>query len=624
MLHIQTPPAHRIASVAAHIALSSLFVSQNNVRKVAPAGIEELAVMIEAQGLLQALHVTAEIVAGAHTGRYGVEAGGRRLRALHWLAEHGRIASDTPVECRVITDAQALEVSLTENISQEGMHPADEFEAYQKLVTDGQSIEAVAAKFGVTVVHVQRRLKMANVAPELLALYRSGVITLDQIMALTSTDDQQRQVLTWHSLPSHSRHAHAIKRKLIEDEVIETDSRVTFVGLDTYLAAGGTRRTDLFSTDETAYLTDLGLLTSLMAQRLETEAAALRAEGWAWVEVLPTFDYPASKDFILPGKSYLPETPEIETARMALNAELENYEREYGLACDAGDQELVQKLNIKATDIEEKLEALQESLLDSSGFDKTVFGAVVSRLRGDLIVHRGVMARKDQLNQAGEDAGASSSSTRTEVPEKLMLNLSSHRTAAMQVSMIANPGVTLAALANKMAYTLFSSFLTSPIKISLTPSRSALERHAPTLVGSRAGMTLNAAHAAWKARLPAEPKDWFGWFLSQPEGVSIEMIVYGTAHCADALQGDIGGRDDAGPLTQALSLDMADWWEATPETYLELVPKAKLIDAVTETAGAQVAGEMSKMKKGEACVFAASHLSGKRWLPTALRSKVSA
>lgn len=308
------------ASTAVDLALSSLFVSPGNVRKAAPGGIEELAVMIAAQGLLQPLHVTAEMVAGAPTGRYAVEAGGRRLRALMLLASRGQVAADMPVECRLIDVHQALEISLTENISQESMHPADEFDAYQALVAQGRSLEAVAGKFGVTVVHVQRRLKLANVAPELIGLYRKGEMSLDQVMALATTDDQARQVLTWNSLSAYSRQPYSIKRMLIEGEVAASDARVTLVGLDAYLAAGGQMRTDLFSEEGAQYLTDAALLESLVIQRLESEAAGLRAEGWAWVEVIRNVDYYTRQAYVLPEKKYLPDTPEQLAQRNSLSA----------------------------------------------------------------------------------------------------------------------------------------------------------------------------------------------------------------------------------------------------------------------------------------------------------------
>ncbi len=164
-------------SESVYIRLSKLYLSEDNARKTPPTqrGIKELAAMIEAQGQLSALQVTQEVIDGQATGRHGVEAGGRRMRALQWLASQGKIEADPMIECKLIANGRANEVSLTENVSQESMHPADEFDAYRVMADEGQATAAIARKFGVPELHVLRRLKLANVAPELLKLYGINV-----------------------------------------------------------------------------------------------------------------------------------------------------------------------------------------------------------------------------------------------------------------------------------------------------------------------------------------------------------------------------------------------------------------------------------------------------------------
>ncbi len=83
-------------------------------------------------------------------------------------------------------------------------------------------------------------------------------------------------------------------------------------------------------------------------------------------------------------------------------------------------------------------------------------------------------------------------------------------------------------------------------------------------------------------------------------------------------------RGHASALANALSLDMADWWEATPETYFDLVSKTRLMAVVTETSGEKLAAEIGKMKKGDAVLHAVEHAQGRRWLPQPLRCVVHA
>ncbi|GAB7543992.1 hypothetical protein CS8_036640 [Cupriavidus sp. 8B] len=84
-------------------------------------------------------------------------------------------------------------MSLAENLLREQMHPADQFETFAALVKEGRSIEDVAADFGVSPPVVRRRLKLANVSPCLMADYRAGGVTLEQLMALTISDDHAAQ-----------------------------------------------------------------------------------------------------------------------------------------------------------------------------------------------------------------------------------------------------------------------------------------------------------------------------------------------------------------------------------------------------------------------------------------------
>src|SRR3546814_10729411 len=96
------------------------------------------------------------------------------------LAKKKRIPADYEVPCLLVADASARTVSLAENVQRENMHPADQFAAFAALVKEGRPVEDIAADFGVSPLVVQRRLKLANVSPRLMADYRAGGVTLDR------------------------------------------------------------------------------------------------------------------------------------------------------------------------------------------------------------------------------------------------------------------------------------------------------------------------------------------------------------------------------------------------------------------------------------------------------------
>lgn len=124
------------------VPLSRLrFSKRKNVRKIvrktAGQSIEALAASVERVGLLQNLTV----IPAADGEHYEVVAGGRRLAALKLLAKKHRIPKDWNVPCLLVADASARTASLTENVQREAMHPADQFEAFAALVSEGRPID---------------------------------------------------------------------------------------------------------------------------------------------------------------------------------------------------------------------------------------------------------------------------------------------------------------------------------------------------------------------------------------------------------------------------------------------------------------------------------------------------
>ena len=77
----------------------------------------------------------------------------------------------------------------------------------------------------------------------------------------------------------------------------------------------------------------------------------------------------------------------------------------------------------------------------------------------------------------------------------------------------------------------------------------------------------------------------------------------------------------ADALAAAVGLDMADWWTPTAGSYLAQVPKARIVEAVTEAVSIEKAAPLAKLKKGEAVAAAEALLQGTRWLPSPLRAR---
>jgi ParB family chromosome partitioning protein len=191
------------ASVVRNIPLDRLVLSPDNVRKTPPSAAEEaeLKASLRAHGLKQNLVVCPALEA---SGTFAVTAGGRRLKALKELAAEGVIAADYEVPCLVEEPEAALEISLVENRVRSGLHPADEHIAMAALVEAGQTVEAIALRFGVSERHVRQRLRLGKVAPELLDEFRAGALSLEVLTAFTLGADHESQLSVWRQLKGQS------------------------------------------------------------------------------------------------------------------------------------------------------------------------------------------------------------------------------------------------------------------------------------------------------------------------------------------------------------------------------------------------------------------------------------
>jgi ParB family chromosome partitioning protein len=299
------------------IPLNKLVHSPRNVRRHANLAADaELKASIAAHGLLQNL-----IVRPAAKGRFEVEAGERRRRAMLALVDDKILPRGHEVTCLVLeNDDTAVETSLAENFHRLAMNPADEALAFASLVEGGASTEDVARRFGLTVRFVEGRLRLAQLAPVVFEALAAGEITLDLAKAFGATSDQEiqarvfEQALSGYYAPSPD----SIRRMVLSGTVRGSDPRARLVGRDAYVTAGGRIERELFDDDDGESWVDVALLERLAQARMELQANAIAAEqGLAWVK--PTLDPYASHDLV-EGLVRLPAEPapltETELARL--------------------------------------------------------------------------------------------------------------------------------------------------------------------------------------------------------------------------------------------------------------------------------------------------------------------
>jgi ParB family chromosome partitioning protein len=630
------------------VPLASLVPSRFNVRRHSVGQVEELAALIEAQGLLHNLVVTEQEVGRGKSRKlkFAVAAGERRRRAMLLLQQRGRLPKEHEVLCELVPPERALEVSLAENSGREAMHPADEFEAFKALIDEGKGVEDVAARFGVSVLTVQRRLKLSALSPKLLALYRDDGINLDQLMALTLSDDHPVQERTWFDAQPWDKTPAALRRRLTVGEVKAAGSAlVRFVGIEAYEAAGGVVRRDLFDDEQSRFLSDPALLERLAIEKLETLAVTVREEGWKWIEARLSVDSQALRQFAPCGhvnrKPTAAEQEELDAlARRA--AELEQQAQELDDAPEWSPDK-AEMIDLEEQDVAARCKAINEALKTWTPEQKAHAGVIFTIGRdGDVEVMRGLVRDEDRKAIAAvvrsngatdqgcaDDASDGEPQSVSAAPERrapgcseaLTKRLAAHRTMALQAMLTQNAAVALASVVHVFVLRTFGADNpreASALQVSPQLSAYALEAAADDLKTSRAWLAVQQAKDAWQARLPEHQGEWFGWLIGLSQAELIDLLALCSALTANALP-SAGAASSANAIAAALGLDMADWWGPTAEGYLNHVPKAQIVAVLKEAGPALAGGGVEAMKKDALVTAAASRLAGTRWLPEPLR-----
>ena len=635
VLQAADPSKHMILVPLSRLVLRP---TGRNVRKTPRMSIPELAASIQRVGLLQNLIVTP----AADGEHYEVVAGGRRLAALKLLAKKHRIAKDWQVPCLQVADGTARTASLTENVQREAMHPADQFEAFAALVVDGRPIEDIAADFSVTPLVVQRRLKLANVSPRLMGDYRADAVTLDQLMALSITDDHAAQESAFYDAPQWQRQPAALRDRLTEREIdAYRHPLVSFVGLDTYEAAGGGVRRDLFAEgDAGVYLTDAALLERLAQDRLAGIAATVRAEGWAWVDATPGVTHAdlhafqrAPRERREPNKR---EAQRIDKRQEKMQAIGEAVDA----AMEADDEDKADALQEEGEALGEQLQALEDGLQGYSPNVKAAAGAIVTIDRnGEAVIHRGLMREAeakalrtlerlrqgfDSEGEAGNDEGEDDGNPpkTAAMSDRLAQRLSAHRTAALQIEVARHPQAALAAVVHGMVQTVLQGRYYGhdmPLGVSLKV-QDRLEGMAPDWPESPAAVALRELQQVAGEALPQDSAELFTALLAKPQDELVRMLAVCVASTVDVVTPRATQHQPGEELAQAVGLDMAAWWKPSAEGYFKHVSKAVILDAVGDYAPDSV-NRLGKLKKADIASEAERLADGTGWMPAIFKAE---
>ena len=649
------------------IPFNKLVLSQSNVRRVkAGVTVEELAESIARRGLIQSLHVRpVHDAEGLETGMFEVPAGGRRYRALELLAKQKRLAKTAPVPCVVGDAASGIlvdEISLVENIERAPLHPLDQFRAFHAMREKGMTEEAIAAAFFVGANVVKQRLRLAAVSPVLLDVYAEDGMTLEHVMAFTVTQDHARQEQVWAAIrDSWQKEPWQIRRMLTEATVRASDKRAIFVGVDAYEAAGGIVLRDLFQSDDGGWLQDVGLLDRLVAEKLRAEADKIAAEGWKWVEASLSIPYGATHGMRELSGTPIEITDEEQATRVALQAELDRLTEQYDNA-----DELPDEIDQRLGEIEAAIEALDNRPMRYEPAEIAIAGAIVTiDSDGSLIAHRGYVRPADEApiepthengHPTPDGSGVSSLAHGVKptvitmggqplqgedeeddgvkpLPERLVTELTAHRTLALRDAVAQNPPIAMTALLHKLVSDTFhhrsaNGALEAQVRHVYFPAQ------AQDLGESASAQAVDDRHAQWNGRIPADDTALWDWLTELDAEGRMALLAHCVSYGVNALYERPNPYSGSGVseqaqqlrfaqadrLARATGLDMVQaGWRPTVGNYLGRITKSRILESVREGAGERAAQLIDHMKKGDMAKEAERLLADTGWLPEPLR-----
>ncbi|HCP1556063.1 TPA: ParB/RepB/Spo0J family partition protein [Escherichia coli] len=592
------------------VPLASLIKSPLNVRTV-PYSVEsvsELAESIKGVGLLQNLVV--------HTlpgDRYGVAAGGRRLAALNMLAERNILPADWLVRVKVIPQELATAASMTENGQRRDMHPAEQIAGFRAMAQEGKTPAQIGDLLGYSPRHVQRMLKLADLAPVILDALAEDRITTEHCQALALENDTARQVQVFEaacqSVWGGKPDVRVIRNLITESEVaVAGNTKFRFVGADAF--SPDELRTDLFSDDKGGYV-DCVALDAALLEKLQAVAEHLReAEGWEWcagrMEPVGECREDAGTYRCLPE----PEAVLTEAEDERLNELMTRYD---ALENQCEESDLLEA-EMKLMRCMAKVRAWTPEM-------RTGSGVVVSWRYGNVCVQRGVQLRSedDAADDADRTEQVQEKASVEEISLPLLTKMSSERTLAVQAALMQQPDKSLTLLAWTLCLNVFGSGAYSkPAQISLECEHYSLTSDAPSGKEGAAFMALMAEKARLAALLPEGWSRDMTTFLSLSQEVLLSLLSFCTACSLNGVQTRECGHTSRSPLDSlesAIGFHMRDWWQPTKANFFGHLKKPQIITALNEAGLSGAARDAEKMKKGDAAEHAEFHMKDNRWVP---------
>jgi ParB family chromosome partitioning protein len=183
VVDIQAQTPRKMGQEVLDLKLSEILANPYQTRSRMSEGyLEQLAASITTSGVLQPVTVRP-----AKDGKYALIAGECRWKASE-LAKKETI----PAIVKVVSDQQALELTIAENLQRQDLNCVDQARAFERLSREFQlTQEEIALRTGQTRSSVSNYLRLLRMPAPVLELLSAGSLTFGQAKAIMTVEDSQ-------------------------------------------------------------------------------------------------------------------------------------------------------------------------------------------------------------------------------------------------------------------------------------------------------------------------------------------------------------------------------------------------------------------------------------------------
>jgi len=534
-------------------------------------------------------------------------------------------------------DAAAREISLAENLIREAMTPADEARAYRDIVAGGADAEAVARRFGVTVRHVQGRLRLADLAEPIFAALATGEITLDVAMAYGSTGDRERQAAAWERLSTswQADNPQAIRRAIAEESLSADHPIARFLGEAEYVACGGRIERDLFAAEGEGRWLDGDLAMDLATKKLALEAeVAELGSKLAWVK--PTLATHVTYDETKDLHAYWPRRAEPSAEALARMDEISDRMTEIAEILDAPDEgDDVEALEAEYNALDAEHDKLSATDLLIPEEDKPNVGTFLvlgkdgqPRLLETYYTSTKPARRPSASGEAAngiedDDEGPAPSAT---LPRSLEEQMAKDRRDVLALHIAHDPALALDLAIFSLARDHAGHFGYSDTGCTIRIT----DRNEPSGLTGIPASTAVTELEQQRASLPndwASEEDSFASFLafrSLDDGVKAGWLAYAVSQ---SLKASLASGTHAcafqSRLGADIGIDMAQHWRPGAENFFDRIKKAQILSILGQF-DPEIALRYAAAKKTELATAAARLCSGDTIIEPEIKAKALA